>query len=149
LNRRLGGPQSRSGRGGEEKNSYPPPGIESQNPETVILEFRVSVSGSIAFICQPIGSLMSSFIVEFFGRKWSMFLVNIPFLAGWLVYSFSASISMLFAANIILGLGIGFMEAPIMTYLSETCQPQLRALITSFPGASTHPEINPSSGIYM
>jgi hypothetical protein len=29
LDKRLGGPQSRSGRGGEEKNSQPPPGIES------------------------------------------------------------------------------------------------------------------------
>jgi hypothetical protein len=28
LGRRLGGSQSRSGRGGEEKNSQPPPGIE-------------------------------------------------------------------------------------------------------------------------
>jgi hypothetical protein len=28
LDRRLGGPQSRSGCGGEEKNSQPPPGIE-------------------------------------------------------------------------------------------------------------------------
>jgi hypothetical protein len=28
LDRRLGGPQIRSGRGGEEKNSKPPPGIE-------------------------------------------------------------------------------------------------------------------------
>jgi hypothetical protein len=28
LDRRLGGPQSRSGRGGEEKNSQPLPGIE-------------------------------------------------------------------------------------------------------------------------
>jgi hypothetical protein len=28
LDRRLGGPQSRSGHGGEEKNSQPPPGIE-------------------------------------------------------------------------------------------------------------------------
>jgi len=28
LDRRLGGPQSRSGRGDEEKNSQPPPGIE-------------------------------------------------------------------------------------------------------------------------
>jgi hypothetical protein len=27
--RTLGGPQNRSGRGGEEKNSQPPPGIES------------------------------------------------------------------------------------------------------------------------
>jgi hypothetical protein len=28
LDRNLGGPQSRSGRGGEEKDSQPPPGIE-------------------------------------------------------------------------------------------------------------------------
>jgi hypothetical protein len=28
LDRRLGGPQRRSGRGGEEKNFQPPPGIE-------------------------------------------------------------------------------------------------------------------------
>jgi hypothetical protein len=33
LDRRLGGPQSRSGRGGEEKNSQPPPGIEPSNPD--------------------------------------------------------------------------------------------------------------------
>jgi hypothetical protein len=32
LDRRLDGPQSRSGRGGEEKNSQPLPGIESPNP---------------------------------------------------------------------------------------------------------------------
>jgi hypothetical protein len=33
LDRRLGGPQSRSGHGGEEKNSQPPPGIEPPNPD--------------------------------------------------------------------------------------------------------------------
>jgi hypothetical protein len=33
LDRRLGGPQRRSGRGGLEKNSQPPPGIEPQNPD--------------------------------------------------------------------------------------------------------------------
>jgi hypothetical protein len=33
LDRKLGGPQSRSGRGGEEKNSQPPPGIEPFNPD--------------------------------------------------------------------------------------------------------------------
>jgi hypothetical protein len=30
LDRRLGGPQSRSGRGGEKKNSQPPPGLRIQ-----------------------------------------------------------------------------------------------------------------------
>jgi len=32
LDRRLGGPQSRSERGGEEKNSEPPPIIENKHP---------------------------------------------------------------------------------------------------------------------
>jgi hypothetical protein len=33
LDRRLDGPQNRSGYGGEKKNSQPPPGIEPQNPD--------------------------------------------------------------------------------------------------------------------
>jgi hypothetical protein len=33
LDRRLGGPQSRTGRGGEENNSQPPTGIEPKNPD--------------------------------------------------------------------------------------------------------------------
>jgi len=33
LDRKLYGPQSRSGRGGEEKNSQPPQGIEPCNPD--------------------------------------------------------------------------------------------------------------------
>jgi hypothetical protein len=33
LGRRLGGPQSGSGRGGLEKNSQPTPGTEPQNPD--------------------------------------------------------------------------------------------------------------------
>jgi hypothetical protein len=33
LDRRLDGPQSRSGRGGEEKNSQSPPEIEPKNPD--------------------------------------------------------------------------------------------------------------------
>jgi hypothetical protein len=34
LDRRLGGPQSRAGRGGEEKNSRSPPRIEPKNPDS-------------------------------------------------------------------------------------------------------------------
>jgi hypothetical protein len=49
LDRGLGGPQSRSGRGGEEKNSQPPPGIEPQNadrPARSPALYRLSYHGS-------------------------------------------------------------------------------------------------------
>jgi hypothetical protein len=53
LDRRLGGPQGRSGRGGEEKNSQPPPGIEPQNPDHPIrspMLYRLSYHCSLSLI---------------------------------------------------------------------------------------------------
>jgi hypothetical protein len=53
LDRRLGGPQSRSGRGGEDKNSQPPPGIEPQNPDRPAHSpalYRMSYHGSKLFL---------------------------------------------------------------------------------------------------
>jgi hypothetical protein len=62
LDMRLGGPQSRSGRGGEEKNSQPPPGIEPSNrdrPDCSPALYRLSYHGSSgdmfpskAFVCR-------------------------------------------------------------------------------------------------
>jgi hypothetical protein len=49
LDRRLGGSQSLSGRGGEEKNSQPPPGIEPYNPDRPARSpalYRLSYHGS-------------------------------------------------------------------------------------------------------
>jgi hypothetical protein len=49
LDRRLGGPKSRSGRGGEEKNSQPQPGIEPKNPDRPARSpalYRLSCYGS-------------------------------------------------------------------------------------------------------
>jgi hypothetical protein len=54
LDRRLSGIQSRSGRGGLEKNSQPPPGIESQNPDRPARSqalYRLSYHGSQISAC--------------------------------------------------------------------------------------------------
>jgi hypothetical protein len=42
LDRRLGGPQNPLGRGGEEKNSQPPPGIEPQNPASEVVWDKIA-----------------------------------------------------------------------------------------------------------
>jgi hypothetical protein len=52
LERRLGGPQSRSGRDGLEKNSQPPSGIKPQNPDRSARSpalYRLSYHGSYCF----------------------------------------------------------------------------------------------------
>lgn len=106
----------------------------------IILLIMLLVTGSIALICPPIVSMLSGLMMEFFGRKCSMILGNIPFAVGWLLCYFSNSVSMLFYTNIIFGIGIGFMEAPVVAYLGEIGQPQVTAFLTSLPGSSRRPE---------
>jgi hypothetical protein len=53
LDRRLGGPQSRSGRSGEEKKSQPPPRIEPQNPDRPARSqslYRLNYHGSCCYL---------------------------------------------------------------------------------------------------
>jgi hypothetical protein len=48
LDRRLGGPQSRSGRGDEEKNSQPLTGIEPPIIKAVAQRYTIEISGSVS-----------------------------------------------------------------------------------------------------
>jgi hypothetical protein len=47
LDRRLGGPQSRSGHGGEEKNSPPPPALEPPTIQPVVQRYTTELSSEI------------------------------------------------------------------------------------------------------
>lgn len=73
----------------------------------------------MAFICQPIGSILSGVIVEKLGRKRAMMVVNIPHIVAWIMLYFSKNVETVFIANLLLGLGVGFMEAPVITYVGE------------------------------
>jgi MFS family permease len=86
------------------------------------------------YICQPLGSVLSGIVLERLGRKKSMILVNFPHLIGWFIFYFATSVPMLYVSAVIMGLGIGFMEAPIITYVGEISQPEMRGILTSYSG---------------
>lgn len=48
-----------------------------------------------------------------------MFIVNIPHIIAWGLLYFSKSLTQIFTATVILGLGTGLMEAPTITYIGE------------------------------
>uniref|UniRef100_A0A1B6CRE8 Major facilitator superfamily (MFS) profile domain-containing protein n=1 Tax=Clastoptera arizonana TaxID=38151 RepID=A0A1B6CRE8_9HEMI len=95
---------------------------------------QASWFGSISFICQPLGSILSGILLEPLGRKYSMLIVNIPHIIGWLMLYSASSIFTMYAAAVIMGLGVGFMEAPIITYVGEISEPTLRGILTSYAG---------------
>lgn len=66
----------------------------------VIIFISHSLStASIAFIFQPIGSILSGIVLEPLGRKKSMILVNIPHIIGWFLLYSASSITQLFVAG--------------------------------------------------
>lgn len=92
---------------------------------------QISWFSSIAFICQPLGGVMSGVITEPWGRKKAMFLVNIPFVAAWIMMHFASNATEVIIADVLMGVGVGFMEAAVLTYVGEIAEPAIRGLLTS------------------
>lgn len=62
---------------------------------------------------------MSGLLTEPLGRRRAMMLVNIPHIVAWAMLATSKSLEVTYVAFALLGISVGLMEAPIMTYLSE------------------------------
>ncbi|XP_046674632.1 facilitated trehalose transporter Tret1-like [Homalodisca vitripennis] len=89
---------------------------------------------SIIFISQPIGSLTSGFLQDLFGRKRCMLVVTIPQMIGWLLLYSADSVPWLYTAVTVMGLSVGFMEAPVLSYIGEITEPRLRGVLSSIAG---------------
>lgn len=53
------------------------------------------------------------------GRRRSMMLVNVPYFCAWFMLCQANSIHEIFIGFVMLGLAVGLMEAPVVTYLGE------------------------------
>ncbi|XP_059058729.1 facilitated trehalose transporter Tret1-like [Achroia grisella] len=104
---------------------------------------QASWFGSMAFLCQPFGSLFSGPLLDYFGRKRALFLVNIPHVVAWLLMHYAWNVPSLFIANALLGIGTGIMEAPSITYVGEVSDPSLRGFLTTLTNGFT------STGIFV
>jgi MFS family permease len=73
-------------------------------------------------------------LVQVLGRKRSLILVNVPFLAGWVLVCTAHTYGQLVAAQVLLGFTIGLCEAPLNTYYGEISQPELRGILAGTAG---------------
>lgn len=79
----------------------------------------VTFPGSLSFLTQPLGGVLSGPLVDNLGRKKATFLVNLPHFAAWILMFYSWNLPSLFMANALIGFGTGLMEAPINSYVGE------------------------------
>lgn len=114
-------------------------GLQSERNPDETLSFTAAQAtwyGSVAYISQPIGSALSGWLTEPLGRRRAMMLVNLPHIIAWTMLYFAQSAEEVFVAAVLLGLGVGFMEAPIITYVGEITQPSIRGILIACAGVA-------------
>ncbi|KAI5742348.1 hypothetical protein M8J77_006396 [Diaphorina citri] len=105
-------------------------------PNLIMDDEESSWLGSILFLIHPLGAVISGYLVEAAGRKKVMILVCIPFFVGWMLLYYAKSVLMILAGTTAMGIGIGFCEGPIISYLGEVCEPRMRGSLTLLTGIS-------------
>uniref|UniRef100_A0A8D8S3G4 Facilitated trehalose transporter Tret1 n=1 Tax=Cacopsylla melanoneura TaxID=428564 RepID=A0A8D8S3G4_9HEMI len=103
-----------------------------QTPNLILSDEQSSWLGSIIFLFRPVGAIVSGSLIQYVGRTRVMIAVGIPFCVGWITLYMAESVLMILLGTVIMALGGGCVEAPVLTYIGEISEPRLRGSLTSF-----------------
>jgi len=87
-------------------------------------------TGSILFLCQPVGRFLSGYAQKRYGKKSCMFMPCGPSIVGWILLWYADSVAMLYVSTLTMGLGLGFNDGPAYSYIGEICEPRLRGAMS-------------------
>uniref|UniRef100_A0A2S2QAJ7 Facilitated trehalose transporter Tret1 n=1 Tax=Sipha flava TaxID=143950 RepID=A0A2S2QAJ7_9HEMI len=99
-------------------------------------DYQASWFSSVLLLCQPVGSVLSGCLQAPLGRKWTMVLVTVPHAVSWYLLHSAQSAAMLYVASASMGVGIGFLEAPLLAYIGEITEPKLRGRLATYSNAN-------------
>lgn len=73
-----------------------------------------------------LGCLLAGFLMDLFGRKFTLVLLNVPFVIGWCIISMSECMFWLLFGRILTGFCVGVLSPTTPMYLSEISSPKYR-----------------------
>uniref|UniRef100_A0A0B7A4X1 Major facilitator superfamily (MFS) profile domain-containing protein n=1 Tax=Arion vulgaris TaxID=1028688 RepID=A0A0B7A4X1_9EUPU len=76
-------------------------------------------------------SLLAGFMCDFLGRKTTIMIASVVFVAGAIVMGASENKEMLMAGRIIVGVGIGFASMTVPVYIAEAAPPEIRGRLVT------------------
>uniref|UniRef100_A0A1B0GIU9 Major facilitator superfamily (MFS) profile domain-containing protein n=1 Tax=Lutzomyia longipalpis TaxID=7200 RepID=A0A1B0GIU9_LUTLO len=103
----------------------------TQDSRLLLNKDEISWFSSINLICVPLGCIFSGSITQPIGRRRAMQLVNAPILVAWLIFYFSSEVYHLYIGLCLAGVSGGLLEAPVLTYVAEITQPQVRGMLAA------------------
>ncbi|EFN66250.1 Sugar transporter ERD6-like 6 [Camponotus floridanus] len=107
------------------------PALKMEDTDIKVTTEELTWISSLNLFLVPIGCLVSGPLSQYLGRKRTMMYTNIPFVIAWLIFYYSSNSTMLFTALAMTGLTGGFLEAPVLTYVAEVTQPNLRGMLSA------------------
>lgn len=87
---------------------------------------------SSLYLAALFASFLASTITRLFGRKISMIIGSLAFLAGALLNGFAVNLEMLIIGRLLLGVGVGFANQSVPLYLSEMAPAKIRGALNNF-----------------
>jgi MFS family permease len=86
---------------------------------------------SSLYLVVLIATLCATTVTRLAGRKWSMFVGGVTFLAGCALNGALQNVPMLILGRILLGIGIGFANQSVLMYLSEMAPARMRGMLNN------------------
>lgn len=83
-------------------------------------------------IVQPFGCFFGGLLQKYIGRRHGLALMNISAVIAWLLLYKASTVEMLYLTSILMGISIGFTEAPLVMYVCEISTPHLRGILVSY-----------------
>ncbi|KAF5288908.1 hypothetical protein FQA39_LY03787 [Lamprigera yunnana] len=93
-------------------------------------EEELSWIGSIMLLSCLLGCTISG-ITEIFGKVRIIQVATIPFFLSWIILYFAYEMWHICISLTIIGICSGIVQAPILSYIAEISQPQLRGILTA------------------
>lgn len=97
---------------------------------------QISWFASIVAIACPLGGPISGFLSDKIGRRYTLIVVNIIGLISWILISFTSRFNVdtffiqLMIGRALVGLTIGMVTTPAVSYTAEISHPKIRGRLT-------------------
>lgn len=102
-----------------------------ENPAFQLPSWKKSLITSILSAGTFFGAIVAGDLADFFGRRITIIAGCLIFIVGVILQTISTSLGLLVAGRLVAGLGVGFVSAIIILYMSEVAPRKVRGAIVS------------------
>ncbi|GAV29410.1 hypothetical protein PMKS-002910 [Pichia membranifaciens] len=107
-------------------------GKVNDGSDTFVLDaWQKSLITSILSAGTFFGAIMAGDFADFIGRKYTVIMGCIIFIIGVILQTASTTVALLSVGRVVAGLGVGFVSATIVLYMSEISPKKIRGAIVS------------------